>query len=51
MTQLFLAYMSDEFEGWEPSDKWGPADREPGYVHIPIVIIDDEYELNLMKKA
>jgi hypothetical protein len=38
--------MTCTFDNWEP-DLSGEGTEEPAYVHIPIVIIDDNYKARL----
>ena len=48
MTQTFLAYMTHTFDGWEPNLE-DEGSEDPQYIHVPIVIIDDRYKLDLKR--
>lgn len=47
MTQVFLAYMVCTFDSWEPDLDGPETSEDPQYIQVPIVIIDDRYQLKL----
>ena len=48
MTSLFLLYMTSVYDSWSPDMDADEMDAEdPQYIKVPIVIIDDRYQLKL----
>ena len=48
MTSLFLLYMTSVYDDWSPDMDADEMDAEdPQYIKVPIVIIDDRYQLKL----
>ena len=48
MVSIYLVYLNSCFDKWEPDMSAEEMDAEdPRYIQVPIVIIDDRYQLRL----